>query len=1191
VIIDLSAFKITLNFKHPNEPFEVHFNTPNRKFFCSLISLVAVEMKKLERPEYIKIDTPKRLRNLEILDKALLGDKASPSNEKRKQKCRKAWHRRLRDSEYAPLFTVLNRQKIKPSHEKSYYELNGNEGDIWAGLFRYDKEKGSWNFKFSVDDFGLDLNDVKIIYREEYNITAWNHFFSELELTIDMKKKNIDTFADAKTMVADFLTDTIENINSFFSSINPNGLDPLEFIVPFEVSGKNPVKYTVESFLGYLNQTDSYNSRHSLIENSVSNYQNRQLWSDVRDTYKKLIILGDPGIGKSTLLHFEALSLIQKNFRILNECSNYIPSVMFPVLLQLNDIAQTDKELIETICQIMEVEYPHSFHPIYNIFLKSLKNGKCVLLLDAIDEVPYKFRRELSIKINRFIRNYKCKIICTSRIVGYYEGFLNGATELELYPFSLNQIKMFLNRYSTRHNTYRSKNSISPESFIYKLSTKPHLFIFSKIPLLLSHLCSLYDNERFNQSNRRVDIYNNSIDYMLFQTKRSHLPLSDSAKSLKIKIIEEFSYFLSCQQKRIFEIDEALKFFNEFLKRNERLSNFDTAENLFTEFSDKDGIFIKLKRGGRRYILFHRTFQEFFTASHIKRILSKDFDNGIEIIKRYLWDFEWHETIVFTVGLMDDADPIIKTILEERDDVFSTLLNLVANCLSECPRAQLETVTTVIDRLLILWTKYPYESYLENSIFNLCSNNYYALEKLLDFYRDPNSVHRHHILDFIGMVYKGRYDTIFFEALESKDSALRKSAVNYICNTFENESNDILRHIVNNPDHIGFLEVINKIGKIADDKTFSMLCNTVKEQEGENKIAAIKALGERGGRESLDFLIKNFRFVHCRDNLYIIRSIVKCCKKSNMEYSKVLPFLINIIEASFPSAGLDYWANVKHRALFAVGNINYKGSYDYLKDVYYSRNYCIELRAIAMLSISKFFPNKAEFFLKDAFYSSNSWFSAQTAKFNYYPSKEKSIHINLKRLKDKNDSVREIAVEQLIGIKDPSIIEPLYKIALDEEISFASLWAIEALGQIPDKRATDALLKLLHQPLHKYYREQAAEALSKYSEQRIISSFLDIRQNKEMLIPISNLLLEMNYNDPIEVVLYYFKNCSNNEDVFKLRGLTNISCIHTFQELINIGADDLHKGLVFGKLRKLYIKLHKKNSNCIPLHFCDLQAA
>ena len=69
------------------------------------------------------------------------------------------------------------------------------------------------------------------------------------------------------------------------------------------------------------------------------------------------------------------------------------------------------------------------------------------MLLDGLDEVPPELRVELSEKLNRFARKYRCPIICTSRsIVGYAGSFLDDAKEVEIIPFEEEQIEKYIRK-------------------------------------------------------------------------------------------------------------------------------------------------------------------------------------------------------------------------------------------------------------------------------------------------------------------------------------------------------------------------------------------------------------------------------------------------------------------------------------------------------------------------------------------------------------------------------------------------------------------------------------------------------------------------------------------------------------------------------------------------------------------------
>jgi hypothetical protein len=212
IVIDLDRFEITLIFSDPDSPFIAQFNTPNRKFFCSLVAFVVAEMNKDRQRKYINIETKKRIATLRDIDMFFLGGKASSDNIKRLEKCRQAWNYRLRDAEKALLFKVKERNKIKREHERATFKLKFNEGGIWCGLFRHYDDKSSLRFRFAAEDFGINLDDVAIIYNDS-DEKAWERFIHDL--SNKSKKKVIKTPSkESSSRVIRYLEEFCEKIRS-----------------------------------------------------------------------------------------------------------------------------------------------------------------------------------------------------------------------------------------------------------------------------------------------------------------------------------------------------------------------------------------------------------------------------------------------------------------------------------------------------------------------------------------------------------------------------------------------------------------------------------------------------------------------------------------------------------------------------------------------------------------------------------------------------------------------------------------------------------------------------------------------------------------------------------------------------------------------------------------------------------------
>lgn len=127
---------------------------------------------------------------------------------------------------------------------------------------------------------------------------------------------------------------------------------------------------------------------------------------------KRVVILGDPGSGKSTMLKYLALRLAKDE------------NAPLPILLPLNAyakaLAQKDINL-----QSYLVEYfagrAEGVAALGPLFKEALSSGKAVIMLDGLDEVQSN-RAALAQKVEAFTHEAVLRgnrVAVTSRIVGY----------------------------------------------------------------------------------------------------------------------------------------------------------------------------------------------------------------------------------------------------------------------------------------------------------------------------------------------------------------------------------------------------------------------------------------------------------------------------------------------------------------------------------------------------------------------------------------------------------------------------------------------------------------------------------------------------------------------------------------------------------------------------------------------------
>jgi len=176
--IDLNEFKLHIRLKN-RTALTLHFNSPSRRFYLSVIAFVVNEMKKLGKITSISLEH--HLHLLALLNETVGGSAGSSDKENLLPRIYKKWKDALPDLEDAPLFKLLGRKKDYDEGTGKTYHFTEEEKDSWANLFEYKGSEENVRLRFSIDRLGLNLNDIDIIYEEYLNEEAWERFISDLK--------------------------------------------------------------------------------------------------------------------------------------------------------------------------------------------------------------------------------------------------------------------------------------------------------------------------------------------------------------------------------------------------------------------------------------------------------------------------------------------------------------------------------------------------------------------------------------------------------------------------------------------------------------------------------------------------------------------------------------------------------------------------------------------------------------------------------------------------------------------------------------------------------------------------------------------------------------------------------------------------------------------------------------------------
>jgi len=189
LIIDLNEFKLHIRLEKKTES-TLHFDSPSRRFYLSVIAFLVNEMKRMGKITSIPLE--EHLDLLALLNETVGGSAGSSEKEHLLPRIYRKWKDSLPDLEEAPLFKVLGKKKGYDDGAGKTYRFTETEKDSWANLFEYRGSEENVRLKFAIDKIGATLNDVVIIYEDALDGDAWEKFISSLRDKGEVKPETKD---------------------------------------------------------------------------------------------------------------------------------------------------------------------------------------------------------------------------------------------------------------------------------------------------------------------------------------------------------------------------------------------------------------------------------------------------------------------------------------------------------------------------------------------------------------------------------------------------------------------------------------------------------------------------------------------------------------------------------------------------------------------------------------------------------------------------------------------------------------------------------------------------------------------------------------------------------------------------------------------------------------------------------------
>jgi formylglycine-generating enzyme required for sulfatase activity len=407
--------------------------------------------------------------------------------------------------------------------------------------------------------------------------------------------------------------------------------------------------------------------------------------------HRTLVILGDPGTGKTTFLRRIAYGICNSQLELGGRTTDEtlgLDEQAFPMLIRISELA----EHIEACCgekgapnaQTSPAWLPH-FMAARSIEEKSgldrefvdevITSGRAVFLMDGLDETTTREQRESVVELMMEAARHfeKCRFVVTSRPPAFEgKAVLPDFTQVRIEPLEYVAIEGFLTRWCMGLFTRGEKQAQQHcDELLKAVRSRSKIRRMARNPVMLTALAVVHWHEK-RLPEQPADLYESIITWLSRSRERrpGRLPATTCVNRLQ-ELALAMQRHPDGRQVQVSRRWAAEQIAGEWPSSPER-SRINAAEQFLVEEEVDSGIVV---RRGDDIQFWHLTFQEFLAARAITARPDQE-QRGIilePLDQPHIYQPSWREVVLLLAGVLykqghRKVDAFIMAVLESVRD-------------------------------------------------------------------------------------------------------------------------------------------------------------------------------------------------------------------------------------------------------------------------------------------------------------------------------------------------------------------------------------------------------------------------------------------------------------------------------------------------------------------------------------------